>query len=142
MRVPTASRLVAYAIMLGIAPAGSALASDMRFSFSSPAFNGSPASTTYFLNQLEAQKPSFTTDSEAELTDLELFEDQLRRRILSAIASSIVSDIYALDLTTETEFEAGGLSILVKEDTSNENLVCFAISDGVSTTEVCVPSLG
>lgn len=141
MTVSMARRLSALTLMLGTVPAGALFASDMSFSFSSPAFNGSPASTTYFLNQLEAQKPDFPTDEEAAQTELELFEDQLRRRILSAIASSIVSDIYALDLSTTTEFEAGGLSVLVEENPDGDNVVCFNISDGVSTTEVCVPSL-
>lgn len=118
----------------------SAEASDTNFAFTLPSFGGSGLNSSYYLNLLEQQKGDFSSGQEK--TDIEVFEEQLRRRMLSAIASNIVSDIYGTDSTTpsEGEVDVGDLNI-VYEKRVDQDQFCVTITDVFlnSTTETCVP---
>ena len=74
---------------------------ELTYRFTLPSFGGNGLNTNYFLNLLEQQKPDFNPTREK--TDVELFEEQLRRRLLSAVASNIVSDIYATDANAQAQ---------------------------------------
>ena len=114
---------------------------ELTYRFTLPSFGGSGLNTNYFLNLLEQQKPDFNPTREK--TDVELFEEQLRRRLLSAVASNIVSDIYATDANAQAqdgEVSVGDLNI-VYESHTDTNQFCVAITDIAlgSSSNICVP---
>lgn len=75
-----------------------AFAGDMSYEFNLPSFGGNPNNTSYYLNLLEQQKPDFDDGSgDLTQTEFEIFQEQLRRRVLSALTSNIVSSIYGVD---------------------------------------------
>lgn len=114
---------------------------ELAYRFTLPSFGGSGLNTNYFLNLLEQQKPEFSPVREK--TDVELFEEQLRRRLLSAVASNIVSDIYDTDVNAQAqdgEVSVGDLNI-VYESHTDTNQFCVAITDIAlgSSSNICVP---
>lgn len=112
-------------------------ATDLTFEFSLPSFGGDPASTSYYLNLMEQQKFNFAT--EAPPSDAELFEDQLRRRIIAAVSAQVVSSIYEGTFTTGDSFTVGDFTVLYIDPIEAGN-ICVEINDGISTTQVCVPA--
>lgn len=114
------------------------IADDMAFRFTLPGLGGSPGMTSYYLNQLENQKLDFA--DEDEQTALESFEEQLERRILSAVASQIVGSIYGGDLVGDQVFEVGDLIINYSDVPDENGNICVTIVDGVSSSSVCVPA--
>lgn len=117
---------------------GPVIADDMAFRFTLPGLGGSPGMTSYYLNQLETQKLDFT--EEDEQSALESFEEQLERRILSAIASQIVGSIYGGELIGDQVFEVGDLIINYSDVPDENGNICVTIVDGVSSSSVCVPA--
>lgn len=112
--------------------------SDMRFSFGLPAFGGSPGSTSYYLNQLESQKLDF--ENEEEPTELELFEEQLERRVLAAVASQIVGSIYGNEFGGDQVLQVGNLLISYSDVPDANGNICVSIFDGVTSSDVCLPA--
>lgn len=110
----------------------------MRFSFGLPAFGGSPGSTTYYLNQLESQKLDF--ENEEEPTELELFEEQLERRVLAAVASQIVGSIYGNEFGGDQVLQVGNLLISYSDVPDANGNICVSIFDGVTSSDVCLPA--
>lgn len=126
-------------------------AADMNYEFSLPSFGGNPNNTSYYLNLLEQQKPDFDTGSGSSAvakTDFEIFQEQLRRRVLSALTSNIVSSIYGVDNSDLTDpgdtssfsFDDLGLEVtytIVATDTGNQ--LCSTISNYGQENMLCVP---
>ena len=129
-------------ILLSLALFATQVAAEpQRFSLTLPAFNGSVANGSYYISMLEAQRPEFTqrTNTPSSSNELENFDDQLRRRVLSALASNIVSSIYGTDLIQDQTFIVGDLEVMINEDTSNPNNICITTTDGISINSLCVP---
>ena len=116
----------------------SALADDMTFGFTLPSLGGSPGSASYYLNQMETQKLDFT--NEEELSEIELFEEQLERRVLSAVASQIVGSIYSSDFSGDQLIEIGDLLVSYSDVPDANGNICVTIIDGVSSSSVCLPA--
>lgn len=126
-----------------------AVAADMSYKFNLPSFGGNPNNTSYYLNLLEQQKPDFDDGSdETAQTDFEIFQEQLRRRVLSALTSNIVSSIYGVDNsnlvnpgdTSSFTFDDLGLEVtytIVATDTGNQ--LCSTISDYGQENTLCIP---
>lgn len=113
-----------------------AAASDLTFSFNNPAFGGNPGNTTYYLTMLENQK--LPKESEDEQTALQQFSEDLERRILSTLSTTIIQQIFGENATPSGTFTAGGLTVTY-ETVGNE--VRITISDGITTTTIVVPSV-
>lgn len=139
-------------LLLAIAVSPAALrAEDLSYKFNLPSFGGNPNNTSYYLNLLEQQKPNFSDGSGGSVaakTDFELFQDQLRRRVLSAVSSNIVSSIYGVDNsdlllpgdTNSFSFADLGLEVtysIVATDTGNQ--LCSTISDYGQENTLCIP---
>ena len=114
------------------------LADDMTFGFTLPGLGGSPGSASYYLNQMETQKLDFT--NEAELSEIELFEEQLERRVLAAVASQIVGSIYASDFSGDQLIEVGNLLVSYSDVPDANGNICVTIFDGISSSNVCLPA--
>lgn len=146
-------KIMAQALLLYVtAFAPAALrAEDMSYKFNLPSFGGNPNNTSYYLNLLEQQKPNFSDDSAGSVaakTEFEIFQDQLRRRVLSAVSSNIVSSIYGVDNsnlllpgdTNSFSFADLGLEVtytIVATDTGNQ--LCSTISDYGQENTLCIP---
>jgi hypothetical protein len=126
-----------------------ALAGDMSYEFNLPSFGGNPNNTSYCLNLLEQQKHNFNDGSgDTSQTDFEIFQEQLRRRVLSALTSNIASSIYGVDNsglvnpgdTSSFTFDDLGLEVtytIVATDTGNQ--LCSTISDNGQENTLCIP---
>lgn len=126
--------MTAVAISIALPASGN----DMSFAFQLPGFGGSPGSATYYLNQLESQKLDFT--EEQSIRELESFEDQLERRVLAAVSSQIVGNIYGSDFTGDQVVEVGDLLITYSDVPDVNGNICVTIFDGVSSSNVYLPA--
>lgn len=111
------------------------IAGNMTFQFQNPSFGGSGLSTSHYLSLLEKQKPDFVTDG--PLSTREAFEQQLERRLLSSLASTITQSIYGDGATESGVFEIGDLSVTYETIGDQVHIV---IDDGLGTTEITVPA--
>lgn len=124
------SHVTAVAISIALPASGD----DMSLAFQLPGFGGSPGSATYYLNQLESQKLDFTEEQSSR--ELESFEDQLERRVLAAVSSQIVGNIYGSDFTGDQVVEVGDLLITYSDVPDVNGNICVTIFDGVSSSNV------
>lgn len=106
------------------------------FSFRLPSFGGNPQSSAYYLTLLENQKRQ--QEESVELTSVEKFRADLERRLLSSLASDVVSQIFGDGAAESGSFTAGGLT--VSFETVNGEVI-VAITDGITTTVITVPGL-
>jgi curli production assembly/transport component CsgF len=106
------------------------------FSFRLPSFGGNPQTSAYYLTLLENQKRQ--QEETVELTSVEKFRADIERRLLSTLASDVVSQIFGDGAAESGSFTAGGLT--VSFETVNGEVI-VAITDGITTTVVTVPGL-
>ena len=114
----------------------SVAASEMTFRFNLPSFGGSGLSSSYYLALLESQKQP--QESQTEDSTLEQFTNDLERRLLSSLANEITDQIFGENSASSGNFSIGGLNATF--DTVGGNVV-VTISDGISTTQITVPSI-
>jgi curli production assembly/transport component CsgF len=111
-------------------------ASDQKFSFNLPSFGGNPLASTYYLSLLESQKKP--KEPAEEQSTIDAFTEDLERRLLSSLASDVVSNIFSDNASESGAFSVGGLD--VSFETVNGDVI-VTISDGVETTEITVPGI-
>lgn len=123
-------------ILMAAGISTSAAASEMTFRFNLPSFGGSGLSSSYYLSLLESQKQP--TEEETEESTLDQFSSDLERRLLSSLANEITEQIFGENSASSGTFSIGGLNATF--DTVGGDVV-VTISDGISTTQITVPSI-
>jgi|TARA_B110000908_G_C10253853_1_gene453980 curli production assembly/transport component CsgF len=113
-----------------------AQAGGYNFSFQLPAFGGNAINTSYYLSLLDSQKRPKVTETED--SQIKTFAEDLERRLLTTLASDIVSKIFGDDATASGNFTVGELD--VSYDTINGDVV-VTLADGISTTQIVVPGV-
>ncbi len=108
-------------------------ATDFSFQFRNPSFGGDPLAASHFLNLLESQKQPVADETDT----ISQFTEDLERRLLSGLATEISSQIFGQDSTPDGTFLVGGLE--VQYQTIGGDVV-VTLTDGISTTEIVVPS--
>ena len=122
--------------LIGLMPLP-ASAGKLDFEFQLPSFGGNPLASSYYLAMIESQKQP-QEKTAAEDTQLQRFQEDLERRLLTTLASTITTQIFGDDATPEGSFSVGDLDInyaTVGDD------VRVTLTDGVTTTEIVVPGL-
>ena len=94
--------LLVFLAFLAWAPALSA--TELVWQPVNPSFGGNPLNGTFLLNQAEAQNHFPEPTASYSSSALDDFEESLTRRILSELASQIVSSAFG---TSETEIGSG-----------------------------------
>lgn len=76
--------------------------------------------------------------TETEDSQIKTFAEDLERRLLTTLASDIVSKIFGDDATASGNFTVGELD--VSYDTIDGDVV-VTLADGISTTQIVVPGV-
>jgi curli production assembly/transport component CsgF len=107
-------------------------------SFTNPSFGGNPFNSSHLLAIANLDRPDKPRDETAPLTEGELFAQQLRSRLLSALSSSLVQAITGSAPGTSGEFIVGDQTIRFERTLTQ---ITVTILDNVTgeTTTITVP---
>jgi curli production assembly/transport component CsgF len=130
-----AARAAAFLLMsLTAVPAA---AQDLSFTFTNPSFGGNPFNSSHLLAIADAQKPDRPTPS-SNLTQTQLFAQQLQARLLSALSAGITTAITGSQPGDSGEFVVGDQKITF-ENTGTEIKVTIFNQVTGETTTISVP---
>ncbi len=136
--------IVGAGLVLGIAlGAGQATASELVFGFDNPSFGGNPFMGRHLLdtaNSINTHKaptkpPGLETP---ELSEAELFSENLRRQVLNRLARTIVNSAFGETGLQPGVHTIGDNSIEVIDDGLNVTVIITDLGTGAATT-VTVP---
>ncbi|HET9904962.1 MAG TPA: curli assembly protein CsgF [Xanthobacteraceae bacterium] len=120
-----------------------ALAGNLIYTPTNPAFGGSPGNAAFLLNQASAQNqhlPSPTTGpggGSSSLTPGQIFAQQLQSQLLSSFANQITQAIFGPNAQTAGTFSFGATTIQFARVGNDINIT---INDGQTITNIVVPA--
>lgn len=108
--------LLGLASGLALCVAASASAQQLVYTPINPAFGGNPGNTTQLESDANTQNPYKTKPGSANLTQAQLFAQQLQSQLLASLANQVSQAIFGPNAATSGTYSFGGETVTFVRD--------------------------